>query len=77
MPFSEKIAEENWMEKQIENVLKDSNKELKDLKDLVLSKEKVLRMDNINITDDHVTNILKKSIKDKKTFSDVYAKDSA
>lgn len=77
MVFSEKIAEENWMEEQIENVLKSSNKELSSLKDLILSDEKNLKMDDKIITDDHITKVLKKSIIGKNNFNDIYSQNSA
>jgi peptidoglycan hydrolase-like protein with peptidoglycan-binding domain len=78
--------EQNWVEKQIENVLKETNTDLTNLKDIVIE-ENILKWDadedkdtyEKTIDKTHIINILK-SVENKDKFSGkngVYGENSA
>ncbi len=81
MPFSEKIAsQENWIEAQIEETLKETNDDLKDLKDLVLRdsgnlEAKIDKEKHEKINKEHIICILN-SVKDKK-YNEIYSKNAS
>jgi len=81
--FGEQIhAQENWIEWQVESSLRDTNKELSGLKDIILKESKLYatigeKDETIEITDTHAANILSAAIQNADTFQAIYAKNSA